>query len=286
MKLSIVTPFFNREDHLQKTIESVLASKADRDDIELILINDGSLDNSELIAENYSEQNENIIFINYSKNRGVNYARNRGIEKAGGDFIAFLDSDDCLVEEGINRILEIIEIKNASHFLFLIDNDDRKSYTNKVSYKEWVKGKLPSDFFHVVRSNILKKNLFFDQFSAYEDLNWYRVIKQSQPLFLENKILVKVNRSREDHLSNKLETEDEKQLSEKINANILFLNMYSMDLIKYSPQNFLRRVARIVLTFAKLNSIKVRSGQADLIHYFYFPFLSPLVLLYKFSKKN
>lgn len=286
MKLSIVTPFYNREDHLQKTIESVLASSLDRKDVELILVNDGSTDNSELIAERYNEQNESIIFVNYSENRGVNYARNRGIEKARSDFIAFLDSDDCLVKGGIDRILETITTKDASHFLFLTNVYDRKPQTGKISYQDWVKGKLPSDFLHVVRSKILKKYLFFEQFTAYEELNWYRVIKHTQPLFLDNEKLVEVNRTRNDHLSNKLEVEDAEQLSEKIKTNVTFLRLYSWDLIKYSPQNFFKRIARILLTFAKLNTLKVRTGEANLIHYIYFLFFTPLILLNKLLEKN
>lgn len=89
--ISIVIPVYNAEKYLDKCIESVL-NQSYRN-WELILIDDGSLDNSSKICDNYSMKDNRIRTIHKS-NGGVGSARNLGIEHASGDFITFIDSDD------------------------------------------------------------------------------------------------------------------------------------------------------------------------------------------------
>lgn len=90
MKFSIIIPVYNVEKYLKKCIDSVLNQTYQ--DFEIIIVNDGSTDNSSQILNNYKD-NDKIIIINQS-NHGLSYSRNKGVEKSSGEYILFLDSDD------------------------------------------------------------------------------------------------------------------------------------------------------------------------------------------------
>lgn len=102
MKVSIVTPVYNAEKYIAKSIESVLNQTYQ--DFELIIINDGSKDNSEQIIQKYL--NDTRIKYFPQENKGESVARNRGLDIAQGEYIAFLDADDMYypnkIEEQLN----------------------------------------------------------------------------------------------------------------------------------------------------------------------------------------
>ena len=106
MKFSIIIPIYNSARFLKDSIESVLFQS--EKDFELILINDGSTDDSEKICKRYRKNDERIIFIS-KKNEGVSNARNLGILIAQGDYIIFLDADDKLVDNALFIIEEKIQ---------------------------------------------------------------------------------------------------------------------------------------------------------------------------------
>lgn len=89
--ISIIMPAYNVEDYIRPSIESVLSQTYQN--WELIIINDGSSDNTRLIAEEYVKRDNRITLIN-KENEGVSVARNLGLDIAKGSFISFLDSDD------------------------------------------------------------------------------------------------------------------------------------------------------------------------------------------------
>ena len=90
-KISIIIPVYNVEDYLSMCIESVIAQTYK--DWELILVDDGSPDNSGSICDEYASRDPRIRVI-HKKNAGVSAARNTGIEAANGEWISFIDSDD------------------------------------------------------------------------------------------------------------------------------------------------------------------------------------------------
>jgi glycosyltransferase involved in cell wall biosynthesis len=90
-KVSIVIPAYNAAKELPETIETVLQQSFQ--DFELLIINDGSTDETESIGEQYSQQDQRIKLLS-QHNQGVSSARNYGIQESVGEYIAFLDSDD------------------------------------------------------------------------------------------------------------------------------------------------------------------------------------------------
>jgi len=91
-KVSIVVPIYNKEQILHKCLDSLVNQTMQ--DIEVILINDGSTDNSEAVCLDYVEKYPNLVHYHAFENGGVSKARNRGIDLAIGEYIGFVDSDD------------------------------------------------------------------------------------------------------------------------------------------------------------------------------------------------
>src|SRR5688572_14059839 len=91
VKISIIVPVYNLEDFLPNCIDSLINQSFN--DIEIILVNDGSKDNSPKICDEYAESDKRIKVI-HKKNEGVSIARNTGLKAAIGEYIVFVDGDD------------------------------------------------------------------------------------------------------------------------------------------------------------------------------------------------
>lgn len=108
MILSIIVPIYNLEHYLVECLNSIISRIGNLKIIEIILINDGSTDNSARIADSYVAKYSFITFINQI-NQGVSIARNNGLLQAQGEYIWFVDGDDWLkAESSIGELLKII----------------------------------------------------------------------------------------------------------------------------------------------------------------------------------
>ncbi len=94
IKVSVIIPVFNVEKYLEKALESVVNQTLE--DIEIIIVNDGSTDNSGAICDHYNKQHNNIKYINLSENSGYGRACNEGIYNAKGRYIGILEPDDFI----------------------------------------------------------------------------------------------------------------------------------------------------------------------------------------------
>lgn len=103
IKLSIIVPIYNAQNHLKKCIESIINQT--EKDIEIILIDDGSTDDSLKICNEYQRKDFRINVI-HQNNSGVSIARNQGIKIAKGEYIGFVDSDDWIDLDMFKRLLE------------------------------------------------------------------------------------------------------------------------------------------------------------------------------------
>jgi glycosyltransferase involved in cell wall biosynthesis len=129
MEVSIIIAVHNAERYIGRAIRSALDQKFDKNSFEVIVVNDGSTDNTSKILDYYSNR---IKIINLKKNKGLPYARNEGIRSSKGRFIVCLDADDY-----IHTDLIYIE----SMFLYLNPHWDAVScdYTVVNEYEEHIK---------------------------------------------------------------------------------------------------------------------------------------------------
>lgn len=106
MRFSVVIPLYNKEHYIANTINSVLNQTFQ--DYELIVVDDGSKDNSYEVAKAAQSQSERVKLI-HQENQGVAVARNIGVENARGEYIAFLDADDCWYPNYLETIDALIK---------------------------------------------------------------------------------------------------------------------------------------------------------------------------------
>lgn len=169
-KVSLIIPVFNSDKYLEECLNSIISQNYCN--YEVILINDGSTDESKKICENYVKSDSRVRLIN-QKNQGVSIARNVGIKEATGDVIMFIDSDDILEDNALTFILDNFKQNDMLCFGYtamfkncknVVINDsiikDKKEIENKILLNDKIGGYLWNKCF---KASIIKKNnILFD----------------------------------------------------------------------------------------------------------------------------
>jgi glycosyltransferase involved in cell wall biosynthesis len=121
--ISVVIPVYNVEKYLTECLDSVIAQTFR--DIEIICVNDGSADRSPDILQTFAER-DNRISVLSQPNRGLSAARNAGVEKARGQYILFVDSDDAVCPELCEKVFNAAEAASADMTYFFLDRTPQK----------------------------------------------------------------------------------------------------------------------------------------------------------------
>ena len=129
--LSIIIPLYNCEKYIKQCLNSILAQGFEMADFEVIIVDDGSKDNSYTIVSEYAKNHDNIHVVK-QENQGVACARNNAIEKAKGDYITFVDADDMLVSGSLKSLLKIA-IENKADMV----KSAHKEVAEDASYKDF-----------------------------------------------------------------------------------------------------------------------------------------------------
>lgn len=172
---SVVVPVYNVEAYISETIESIITQSCQN--IEIILINDGSTDNSGIICESYAKIDSRIIVI-HQRNSGVSAARNRGIDLAKGEYICFVDGDDTIDSD----MIELLYTFGYNHDIDLILPIGNK-YTQKIernenSFRILEANQVLSDYLQfknlldshgLLKTEIVKKIKYSDSIFFWED---------------------------------------------------------------------------------------------------------------------
>lgn len=130
--VSVIIPAYNAEKYLGFCLDTVIAQTHKK--LEIIVINDGSKDNTDKICDEYAEKDSRIRVI-HQENRGVAFARNVGLDEAAGEYIAFIDSDDYVKSNYIEVLLKTCT-ENCSNITICksIDTYKRELFDLPVSY--------------------------------------------------------------------------------------------------------------------------------------------------------
>ena len=132
-KISIVIPVYNGEKFLQECIDSVLAQTFI--DFEIILVDDGSVDNTAIICDNYVKHDSRINVI-HQINGGVTSARRKGVQMAQGEWICFVDSDDTIPPDSLSCLIDVCK-KYDTDFVVGHCNTVTFSYPSQISLDRW-----------------------------------------------------------------------------------------------------------------------------------------------------
>ncbi len=197
MEISVIIPMYNAQNTIATCIDSVL-KQTFKGKMEIIVVNDGSKDNSEVIVEEIIKSNNSDIEIQLinKENGGVSSARNTGLKVAQGDFIAFLDSDDAWFRDKLSFQMKIL------------DNNSNVDLLGAAFEGFYFEKKREGDLFQVEFKNLIFKNYFqpstvilrkyvideiglFDETQKYaEEGNFFFRVSQSFNCFFYNKKLI------------------------------------------------------------------------------------------------
>jgi len=202
MFFSIIVPMYNVEKYLSKCIESILNQHYK--DMEIIIIDDKSTDNSLSIAEKY-EKYKNIKIISKERNSGLSESRNIGIREARGKYIIFLDSDDYIDENALLDLNKLICEHEFPDIIYTKFIEEREEYceekcgyvseSNKIySRYDFLKSELEKRNLYAAacfgvykRKLIIDNKLFFKPGICHEDELWTpQVINKAETIYLSD----------------------------------------------------------------------------------------------------
>lgn len=174
-KVSVIVPVYNDEQYLADCVDSIL--RQSYQDIELILVDDGSTDDSPQICENYRERDARVRVL-HKANGGVGSGRNAGLAMATGDYLLFVDNDDWLADDHIEKLYRHLKANDADiavanysefhmadnnyHIFVTADDYFEKNY----SIQEWFKQQYRSDYYNMSQvftvpwGKLYKRSLF------------------------------------------------------------------------------------------------------------------------------
>jgi len=190
LKISVIIPVYNVSKYLHQCVNSVLTQ--DYKNLEVILVDDGSTDESPKICDNYVSEYPDIIKVIHKSNGGLSDARNAGIHESSGDYVAFLDGDDFWnTEIPLSSLADRVsqtnaDVLNFSYAKYYEDIDKTESYFPQMSSMptsakckdEQLKFIFDNNYYiasacnKFIKRDLLDDELFFE-FGAYsEDVEW------------------------------------------------------------------------------------------------------------------
>lgn len=164
--ISVIVPIYNVEAYLEKCIDSII--KQSYNELEIILIDDGSIDRCGEICDNYKEKDERIIVV-HKENDGLSSARNKGLDIAKGELISFVDSDDYLEPNMFEELIKNMKKYNSDISIcnyFYVKNGSKR-IINNIFYK--------NDF---VISGKDKYYYLFNEYNCLSIYAWNKLYKK------------------------------------------------------------------------------------------------------------
>lgn len=200
---SVIFPVRNQEKFLEQSITSVINQKIPKNySIEIIIINDGSIDNSYEIIKKYQNQDQRIKIINNQTNLGIASSLNKGIELSQGKYIIRMDADDICIEQRFAKQIEFMEkhpdIGICGSAIIIIDQNDKEIGVNKyLTNHQAIKSAMILDtaFAHpsvIIRKSVLQKHQlkYNEEFKYAQDFELFsRLIKFTKGYNLKEKLL-------------------------------------------------------------------------------------------------
>lgn len=266
--LSIIIPIYNCDKYINRCVDSILNQSNIDNDIEVILVDDGSTDNSGSICDSYSKINP-LVKCYHKNNTGVSDTRNYGLSKASAKYITFMDSDDYIDNNYIEEIKNIINNKcnyDIINFGFYSDVENLKFQqlsSDKINYKEcefvnsnnikeefislWDHAMFYNIWNKVYKSSFLKENnIIFPEDNVGEDVIFNeKCLLRTSKLYNSEKCFYHYIREREGAATNKYNSNMfEFRKREYIEFNAFFdeYGIAKEEYYEFSSRRFIERV--------------------------------------------
>lgn len=213
--LSIIIPIYNSERTLKKTLDSILDQQFEESQLEVLLINDGSTDQSEIICKDYTSKYPDIFRYFFKKNGGVSETRNYGLRLSKGTWIYFIDADDYLLPRSLKSIVnkyisDDIDLIQFSYYasqnekLIKIAREQKNTNTCDLLHQ----GQLNNNVWNtLIRKEIITNNkIFFNNMIIGEDVLFnfeiylrkcrIKIVNESALVYVRNPASCTQNRSK------------------------------------------------------------------------------------------
>lgn len=210
--VSIITPIYNGENYIEECINSVLNQSYK--DIEMIIVDDGSTDDSEIIISKYTNKFSFIKYIKCYENKGVWAARNIGIENAKGRFISFLDADDLYKKNKIENQMNFM-LKNNYAFTYTSYDliDENNTSLNKIievkeyeDYNSLLKGNNIGCLTVMIDTFKIKTPIKFENYHHEDFVLWLKILKNDVTAYGLNEVLSSYRKTKSSVSHNKIKS--------------------------------------------------------------------------------
>ena len=261
--VSIIIPTFNRVHSILKTLDTVVNQTYS--DIEVIIIDDGSIDNTDVLIHDHIKKNslQDKVTYYFQENKGVSAARNNGLRMAKGEYVIFLDSDDFMlpnrVEEQVKAMIaeksdigccgvlfkssniEFIPPKATGNPIFLFC---RKYNNIKIGTQAWM----------IRRNKLIEVNGYDESLTCFEDVDLvFRVLSQTSILSTQASVLTIFNDfDSEDRLSNNLSGFSDKSIQGFVVFSQRIITFLCREKMYKSLFSFMDYISAYLFTYSKL----------------------------------
>lgn len=199
IRLSIIVPCYNLYGYVDKTIASLLNQNVEKNQYEIILVDDGSTDNTLEVIEKFANENSNVRVIS-QQNAGVSRARNNGLKNALGKYVWFVDGDDIIRKNCLKSIFDVLDKESPDLMRFsmssFIDGIDSPLTTKKVediSYDVCYDNEKVYKFTYERVGGSICNHLFRRQLLISEDIFFNEELKFSEDAFFGYNVLTRSN---------------------------------------------------------------------------------------------
>ena len=240
-RFSFIVPVYNVEKYIPQCIESILSQSFS--DFEILLIDDGSTDNSGNICDEYAKK-DNRITVLHGINKGLSEARNKGIDVAKGDYIIFLDSDDYWIGDKLKFIAKKLEDSKSDLLVFnyeaFEETNNKTIVTNGINFEEVSNKLLTGEAYleEIIKTNnlyswyawlyVIKRDLIMDfniRFKPgikYEDVDlMYEIILKAKKVTVLDETIIRYRLSRQGAITANVKFRTEKDKLDVIKNNII-----------------------------------------------------------------
>lgn len=244
-EISIIVPCYNKEKYISETIDSVIQQTFVN--WELIMIDDVSTDQTNNIVQSYCQKESRIVFLTNSENRGANYSRNKGIQQAKGKYIIFLDADDVLTNNCLEKRFAQIHHTNLDFCVFSMgtfynqigDSKSVWSPRSKSPLIDFLQHKLPWSILQPVWRKTFLLNLkgFDENFKRLQDVELHTralmlLDAKYKLIMTESDCYYRIDEERKNYTTFSF-------LERQIESSILYYIKFSKEIVKTNLKSYL-----------------------------------------------
>lgn len=234
LKISVITPVYNRADCIVRCMESVSAQKSGLCEIEHVVVDDGSTDRTYALIEEYAQAHAHVKVARFEHNRGTNAGRNEAVRNATGDYVVILDSDDVMLPGAMDTMSRYI-LSHPEYDCYMFTCDDmadvvaRYGKEHEFTFDDFLLGDVTGDFVHVMKRNLPLEFPFGEGVRIYESVFLLRFFRKSGKMAFFNAVLYHRDRTRDDHVTYTLRKMSDQAFRSSVDALVTQCTWFADD---------------------------------------------------------